>query len=283
MFITFALYKNKMKQYTAFALLALLYACNGGKNDDDALTVVNDPVFTPAPQLNYNILNVYPHDTGAYTQGLQLHNGKMYEGTGDFANSSLRITDYKTGKVEKKHQMGSDKIFGEGITIFNGKIYQLTWESNIVYVYDLKNIDKPIKIFTWPYDGWGITNNGTELIISDGTANIYFVNAEDFTVKRRISVNVDGVMQNAINELEFAEGFIFANVYESNFILKIDPATGKVAGMLDLPADLIEKHAPGFTPKPQDEVLNGIAYDSTSKKFFITGKRWPKLFEVTIQ
>ncbi len=271
-----------MKQYRALAILVLLYACDGGKKDDDGLTVVNDPVYVPAPALTYNIVNVYPHDTAAYTQGLQLYNGKMYEGTGDFENSSLRITDYKTGKVEKKHLMGSDKIFGEGITIFNGKIYQLTWRSNIVYVYDLNNIDKPVKTIAWPYEGWGITNNGTDLIISDGTANIYFVNAEDFKIKKRISVNEDGVLIDSINELEFVDGSIYANVYQKDIILKIDPATGKVTGKLNLPG-VIEKNAPGYTPEPGDEVLNGIAYDSTTKKFFITGKRWPKLFEVTIQ
>lgn len=269
-----------MKQYAALALLALLYACNGAKDEPE---VVTDPVFKPAPQLSYNIINVYPHDTSAYTQGLQFYNGKMYEGTGDYANSSLRITDYKTGKVEKIHPMGSDKVFGEGITIFNGKVYQLTWQSNTVYVYDLKNIDKAEKTFAWPYEGWGITNNGTDLIISDGSANIYFVNPADFKVKSRISVNEDGVLQNGLNELEFVNGFIYANVYQANVILKVDPATGKVAGKLNLPPDLIERNAPGYIPVPNDEVLNGIAYDSTTKKFFITGKRWPKLFEVTIQ
>jgi glutamine cyclotransferase len=272
-----------MKQYAFLLLLALLYACNGGKNGDEPLTEVNDPVFKSAPQLTYNITNVYPHDTGAYTQGLQLHNGKMYEGTGDYENSSLRITNYKTGTVEKKHMIGSDKIFGEGITVFNGKIYQLTWQSNNVYVYDLKNIDKAEKTFSWPYEGWGITHNGTDLIISDGTANIYFVNPADFKVKSRISVNEDGVLQNGLNELEFVNGFIYANIYQADVIVKIDPATGKIAGKLIFPADLIQKNAPGFIPEPNDEVLNGIAYDSTSKKFFITGKRWPKLFEVIIQ
>lgn len=272
-----------MKQYAALALLALLYACNGEKNGDEPLTEVNDPVFKAAPLLTYNITNVYPHDTSAYTQGLQLHNGKMYEGTGDYANSSLRITDYKTGKVEKKHMIGGDKIFGEGITIFNGKIYQLTWQSNTVYVYDVSNIDKSEKTFSWPYEGWGITNNGTDLIISDGSANIYFVNPADFKVKNRISVNEDGVLQNGLNELEFVNGFIYANVYQTDAILKVDPVTGKVAGKLNLPPDLIEKNAPGYIPEPNDEVLNGIAYDSASKKFFITGKRWPKMFELTIE
>jgi glutaminyl-peptide cyclotransferase len=272
-----------MKQFIILALATLLLACNGNTTGDDGLTQVTDPVFTAAPQLKYNIVNIYPHDTTAYTQGLELHNGKMYEGTGDYENSSLRITDYKTGKVEQKHFIGAGKTFGEGITIFKGKIYQLTWQSNIVYVYNLGDINKVEKTFTWPYQGWGITNNGTDLIVSDGTANLYFVNADDFKIKSRISVTEDGVLQNGLNELEFVDGFVYANIYQANVILKIDAATGKVAGKLSLPADLIEKNAPGYVPVPEDEVLNGIAYDSASKKFFITGKRWPKMFEITIQ
>ncbi len=272
-----------MKKYLAFGLLVLLYSCNGGETvKDDPKAIDPDLVPKPAPQIAYNIVNVYPHDSAAYTQGLQLFNGKMYEGTGDWANSSLRITDYKTGKVEKKHAMGSKDIFGEGITVFNGRIYQLTWRSNIVYVYELSNIDKPVKTFTWPYEGWGITNNGTDLIISDGSANIYFVNADDFKVKKRITVTEDGVPQESLNELEFINGAIYANVYQQDHILKIDTADGKVTGKLNLQG-IIEKYAPGFVPEPGDEVLNGIAYDSAGKKLLITGKHWPKMFEIVLQ
>lgn len=272
-----------MKQYIAAAAIIFLCSCNGGTKTEETDGGVDTALMPkPAPQIGYNIVNIYPHDTGAYTQGLQLYNGKMYEGTGDWVNSSLRITDFKTGKVEKIHPIGTKQIFGEGITIFNGKIYQLTWRSNIVYVYEVSNIDKPVTTFSWPYEGWGITNNGTDLIISDGSANIYFVNAGDFKVKKRITVAEDGVLIDSINELEFIDGYIFANVYQSDFILKIDPADGKVAGKINLPG-IIEKHAPGFIPEPGDEVLNGIAYDSASKKLFITGKRWPKLFEIALQ
>jgi glutamine cyclotransferase len=269
-----------MKKYICPVLAALLLACGNAKNDipetDDSLK------HKEAPAINYTILNVYPHDSAAYTQGLQLYNGKMYEATGDYINSSLRITDYKTGKVEKKHPMGTKEIFGEGITIFKGKIYQLTWRSHVVYVYDINNIDKPVKTFTWPYEGWGITNNGTDLIISDGSANLYFVNADDFKLKTTIAVTEDGVSMESLNELEYVDGFVFANVYQSDIILKIDPASGHVAGKINLPG-IIEKYAPGYVPEPGDEVLNGIAYDSLTKKFFITGKRWPRLFEVALQ
>jgi glutaminyl-peptide cyclotransferase len=255
-------------------------ACNGGSSGDTPADV--DPALLPhpAPQISYNIVNQYPHDTGAYTQGLELYKGKMYEGTGDWENSSLRITDYKTGKVLQKHLIGTDKIFGEGITILKNKIYQLTWQSNIVYVYDINNIDKPVQTFSWPYQGWGITNDGTDLIISTGGDRLFFVNATDFKVKRTVPVIEDGVSIDAINELEYINGFVFANVYQKDDILKIDTATGKVVGKLNLQG-VIQKNAPGFIPAPGDEVLNGIAYDSTTKKMFVTGKRWPKMFELT--
>ncbi len=267
-----------MKQYLALALIIFLAACNGA---DKTAKIDTKLLPVEAPKLAYNIVNVYPHDTSAYTQGLQLYNGKLYEGTGDFETSSLRITDLKTGKVEKKHMMGSAEIFGEGINIFKGKIYQLTWQSNIVYVYDINNIDKPIKTFKWPYEGWGITNNGTDLIISDGSANLYFVDAETFKVKSTVAVTEDSRPIDSINELEYIDGFVYANVYQSEFIVKIDPASGHVAGKIDLPG-LKEKYFPNQIIPNRTDVLNGIAYDSATKKLFITGKRWPKMFEVKL-
>jgi glutamine cyclotransferase len=149
---------------------------------------------------------------------------------------SLRITDIKSGKVEHKHMMGTDKIFGEGITIFKDTIYQLTWQNNIVNVYTINNLDKPVKTFTWPYEGWGITHNNTDLIISDGSANLYFVNPADFKLKSSVQVTDNIGPIKLLNELEYIDGYIFANVFESDFIIKIDPANGHVVGRIDLPA-----------------------------------------------
>ncbi len=267
-----------MNKYLPLFLIVLFGACTGNDKNPDIDDTVK-PI--PTPVINYTVIAEYPHDTSAYTQGLEFHNGKLYEGTGDFETSSLRITDGRTGKVEKKHMMGTDSIFGEGITIFNGKIYQLTWESNIVYVYDVNNIDKPIKTFKWPYKGWGLTHNETELITSDGTANLYFVNPEDFKLKRTMSVTEKGSPVMYLNELEMIDGFIFANIYQSDEIVKIDSESGFVIGKMALPG-IIQKFAPDYKPKPQDEVLNGIAYDSTKKTLFITGKRWPKMFELKL-
>ncbi|MEO6254475.1 MAG: glutaminyl-peptide cyclotransferase [Ferruginibacter sp.] len=269
-----------MRKYSAIWALIILAACNGNGKDEEYEDKSIKTVPTPA--IPYTIVAEYPHDISAYTQGLEFYKGKLYEGTGDFKTSSLRITDYKTGKVEKKHMVGTDSIFGEGITIFKNKIYQLTWKSNIVYVYDVNNIDKPINTFKWPYQGWGLTNNGTDLIISDGTQNLYFVNPDDFRLKSTISVTEKGSPVYQLNELEYINGFVFANVYTSPFILKINPESGFVVGKIDLPDNLIQQFTPGYTPVPDEEVLNGIAYDSATKKLLITGKRWPKMFELKL-
>ncbi len=270
-----------MKYFVALLLIVCFAACNGDdKTPEDDKTLI--PKETPA--IAYNITNVFPHDTTSYTEGLELHNGKLYESAGYYSQSALQIEDIKTGKVLQKYKIGknaTDSTFGEGITIFKGKIYQLTWQSHIVFVYDVNNINKVIKTFNWPYDGWGMTHNDTSLILSDGSANIYFVDAENFKLKSRITVSADAGPIDNINELELIDGFIFANVWQKNIIIKINPTNGKVVGQIDF-TGVIEKNAPGFVAKPGDDVLNGIAYDSTTKKLYITGKRWPKLFEVSL-
>lgn len=267
-----------MKKFSALVVLIALAACTNG----DKEPVVDESVKPiPTPPISYSILSQYPHDTSAFTQGLEFYKGKLYEGTGDFENSSLRITDHKTGKVEKKHMMGSPSIFGEGITIFNNRLYQLTWQSHIVYMYDINNIDKPVKTFKWPYDGWGLTNNGKHLIISDGTAVLYFVNPDDFRLLSTIRVADNSGPVNYLNELEYIDGFVYANVYETDLIVKINPESGQVVGKMDL-SGLEEKFFPNQVPPGRGLVLNGIAYDSTAKRMFITGKQWPKLFELKL-
>lgn len=266
-----------MKQYLAIIALILLAACNGKEPDHDD-TIVPKPI----PVIGYNVMAQYPHDTSAYTQGLQFYKGKLYEGTGDYETSSLRITDIKTGHVEKKHLMGSDKIFGEGINIFKGKIYQLTWKNNLVYVYDLNNIDKPINTLKWPYEGWGLTNNGTDLIVSDGSANLYFVNPNDFKVKSTIAVTDNGGPVQELNELEYIDGFVYANVYETDYIVKVDPSSGHVVGKMNL-TGMGQQYFPKQIVPGRTDVLNGIAYDSATNKMYITGKRWPIMFEINLK
>jgi glutamine cyclotransferase len=272
-----------MKYSLALAVVIFLASCNGGDKPADTGT---DPSLLPhpTPAIAYNIVNIYPHDTTAYTEGLQFYNDKLYEGTGDYTKSALQVADIKTGKILQKHTIGknaTDSTFGEGINVFKGKIYELTWQTHIVFVYDEKDISKPIKTFNWPYDGWGLTNDGTNLIASDGSANLYIIDPETFKLKSTIAVTEDSNPVENLNELEYVNGFIFANIWQTNFIVKIDLNSGHVVGKMDF-TGVIEKHAPGFKARTGDEVLNGIAYDSTAKKFYVTGKRWPKMFEITL-
>lgn len=271
-----------MKRILAAVVLIGVFSCNN--KDDDRK--VEDPSLVPptsnipAPvTMNFDIISQYPHDTSAYTQGLELHNGKMYEATGDNENSSLRITDHKTGKVIQKHMMGAADIFGEGITILNGKIYQLTWESNKVYVYDVNNITKPVKTFEWPDQGWGITNNGKDLIVSTGSSNLYIVDPETFKIKNTIAVQTNKGPLDNLNELEYVNGVVYANIYTTNIIVKIDLESGHVLGVLYFPENFRQEE---LAKNPRTDYFNGIAYDSTSKSFFVTGKRWSRMFELKI-
>ena len=267
---------NQKSSYLLLALIAIITSCGSNNNAERDNDIVTSHEEIPEPQkMNFNIISSYPHDTSAYTQGLEIFNGKMYESTGDYVNSSIRITNYKNGSVEKKHLMGTDKIFGEGITILNNKIYQLTWQSNIVYVYDINNIEKPIQTFNWPYEGWGITHDNQQLYVSDGTANIYIVDPATFKVKSIINVKDNEGAVAQLNELEYVNGFLFANIYQTEIIVKINPENGKIIERAYLPNLLKDEEKSERT-----DVLNGIAYDSISKNFFITGKRWPKMFEV---
>ncbi|MBS1743897.1 MAG: glutaminyl-peptide cyclotransferase [Bacteroidetes bacterium] len=274
-----------MKYINILLLVLLLGSCNNEKdrksNDDDA-TYTPASTGIPAPKsINYNIISEFSRDTASFTEGLELHNGRLYESGGEYGHSLLQFSNPGNGAIAEKAKL-EDKYFGEGITILKDKLYQLTYQENVGFVYDISNIQKPLKTFTWPYEGWGMTNNGTDLIIDAGGATLYFVDPETFKIKTSLPVSDDRGPVNEINELEYIDGFIWANVWNTNRIVKIDPETGHVVG--DMYLDKIASREGKFLGKafPNTDVLNGIAWDSTKKSMYITGKRWPKLYEVKL-
>jgi glutaminyl-peptide cyclotransferase len=271
-----------MRQRIIALILLLTFAAGGVfylffKKDLPKVPIDNSATIAAPVALRANILNVYPHDTAAFTQGLQWFNGFLYEGTGQFEQSSLRKVELATGKVLQKTELGK-AFFGEGITILNDKIYQLTWQNHIGFVYNLKDF-KQLKTFDVPTEGWGITNNGKQLIISDGTNYLYYYDTATLKETSRISVQDNNGLLSNINELEWIDGYVFANIWSTNYIVKIDPVSGHVIAKADLTEQMQSTLPKGFYWQ-YEKVLNGIAYDTAAKKIYITGKYWPNLFEV---
>jgi len=226
---------------------------------------------------SYKLINTYPHDINAFTQGLEFYKDTLYEGTGLNGESSLRKTDYKTGKVYQKIDLDK-KYFGEGISILNDKIYQLTWQSGIGFMYNL-NLQKTGSFkYGKSKEGWGLCNDGKVLYKSDGTEKIWILDPETLEEKDFIDVYTDNHRIMRINELEWVKGKIFGNIWQKNALAIIDPKTGAVTGIVNL-SDLHNK----VTKHPQLDVLNGIAFDEKSGHLFVTGKKWDKMFEIEIQ
>ncbi len=222
------------------------------------------------------VISQFPHDSDAYTQGLVYDNGYLYEGTGQQGKSSLRKVNITTGLPVKKVSL-DNKFFGEGITIFKDRIYQITWKSQVGFVYDKSTLNL-IRQFDYPInEGWGLTTDGKKLIMSDGSNHLYFIDPEFFTQTGQIEVFDNNGMVSELNELEYIDGKVFANVYGKTFIVIIDPETGKVTGRIEC-KDLMPK---GMI-QDMDHVLNGIAYNPTTGNLYLTGKYWPVLYEVKL-
>ena len=275
-----------LKNLFTIILLFLAASCNNGSSNNEEIDnsiVTESNLPTPQP-ITFSVDSVYPHDKAAFTQGLQFYNGKLYEGTGEPNQSSLRIVDIKSGIPEKKYTIPDPKIFGEGVTIFNNKIYQLTWQNNKVFVYNINNIYKPVETLNWKYEGWGITNDGKNLIISDGSDKLYYVLPNEVTKEMKtlkiLSVADNRGIVDSLNELEYINGYIYANRWYTNEIVKIDTANGHVVGKLNM-TGLLQQYAPDYRSNEAD-VLNGIAFDSTTKKLYVTGKNWPKMFQIRL-
>ena len=229
------------------------------------------------PTLEYSVKSSLPHDVNAFTQGLVIHNGELFESTGQEGSSWIGVVDVASGVADKKVELASN-YFGEGITILNNKIYQLTWKNQTGFVYDLKTFQK-LASFTYTGEGWGITHDSTNLIMSDGTNRLVYLDTATFKPVKTLEVYDSKGSVPLLNELEFAEGFIYANIWQTNRIARIDPSTGKVMAYLDL--TLLRDQAVGRNPSA--DVLNGIAWHSGTRSFLLTGKYWPLIYVIRIR
>jgi glutaminyl-peptide cyclotransferase len=231
-------------------------------------------IAAEVPTHDYRVIRSFPHDRRAFTQGLVFADGVLYEGTGRHGRSSLRKVELATGRVLKERRLDKS-FFGEGITIRGDRIVQLTWRSRVGFVYDKASF-RLLQQFTYPYEGWGITHDGGRFIMSDGTPVLHILEPKEFKEIGQIFVHDDRGPVSGLNELEYVKGEIFANVWPTDRIVVIEPATGRVKARVDLAGLLDRRDAPGT------DVLNGIAYDDAGDRLFVTGKLWPKVFEIKV-
>lgn len=256
----------------------LILGCNNvenGKNTNPEIPVPSTPV------INVATISQFPHDTNSYTEGLLVHDGQLFESTGytdelPQTRSLFGVVDFKTGKIATKVELDKKKYFGEGIVFLNNKVYQLTYKTKIGFIYDSKTF-KQIGTFTYPSaEGWGMTTDSLNIIMSDGTSKLTYLEPTTMKVVKQLTVLDEGKEVVNINELEFIKGFIYANKYTTNTIIKIDPLTGKVVGKLDLTtlANQVKSTYNGSLE------MNGIAYDAIKDKVYITGKMWPSIYEI---
>lgn len=276
--------KKLNNAYKLVPALLIISACNSENKPASVPAAGNssaNSVNVPAA-MSYNIVNIYPHDPGAFTEGLEYKNGYLYESTGQYGASDIRKVDLKTGKVLASANLDPE-YFGEGLTILNGKIYQLTYREGKGFVYDLKTLKEERSFPIYTAEGWGMTNNGAYLIFDDGTNVLHYIDPNTFKEVKKLAVTDEHGPVNEINEPEMIHGFIYANQWQTDLLLKIDTTTGRVVAR----ADLSNLRQIGNIPPPSGrkntpDVLNGIAYDSVGNRIFITGKNWPKLFEIQL-
>ena len=267
-----------MRAYS-IVFIVLFLATTACNNSDDTNA---EEKKNAVPGINYATVAAFPHDTTSYTEGFLFHDGHLYESTGyDSSFPSTRslfgIVDLKTGKIDVKSELDKYRYFGEGIVFLHDKVYQLTYKTKIGFVYDAGTFKK-LGEFTFPSaEGWGLTTDGVSLIMSDGTSGMTWLDPSDFKVIKTIHVTDENGQVDNVNELEFINGFIYANVYGKNYILKVDPATGNVVGRINLSS--IDDEAMHRYPGRMQ--MNGIAYDSVSNKIYVTGKLWPNIYEIS--
>jgi len=262
--------KTRLILILAIALTCI--QCNG----DTPAKRAEPPANVPAPKYGYQIVNIWPHDSNAFTQGLILQDGKLLESTGQEGFSSLRRVELESGKVLQKVNV-PEPYFAEGIAVLNGKVYQLTWQHQVGFIYDAQTFAR-LGQFNYQGEGWGLATDGQSLILSDGSNRIRFIDPSNFRVTRSITVLDSGKPVNELNELEYVNGEIYANVWHDNRIATIDPQSGRVTSWIDLSGLMPE----GELHDPE-AVLNGIAYDKANDKLIVTGKLWPRLFEIKVK
>lgn len=233
------------------------------------------PAAAAVRSYRLKIVHEYPHDTGSYTQGLFIHGGQMYESTGQYGSSTFRKVDINSGKPLRKLDF-SGKYFVEGSCVLGDDLYILTWTNHVAFIYDISTL-KYKSTKSYPREGWGLTTDGSSLIASDGSATLYFM-TPDLQVTRRLTVRLAGRPMRFLNELEYIDGMIWANVYTSDLILIINPDTGNVEGTVDCTGLL-----PDSLRSSSTDVLNGIAYDTSTGRIYLTGKNWPRLYEVKLE
>lgn len=265
--------KHSLLPLLFIILIIPIFSCNNTGSGDNSTTSNSEENSNRVKSLSYSLIATHPHDSSSYTQGLQWYKGRLFEGTGQYGSSALLEADLRTGKRKKSIELDR-RFFGEGIAIVNDTIYQLTWREQKIFVYTLDL--KKIKEFDIDKEGWGLTFNGKELILSNGSGELFFYDPSNFQLLRTQLVTEAGSPSYNLNELEYAEGYIYANQYTSPYILKIDPATGLVVAKADI-TNLWNQSRQLY---PQAEVPNGIAYDATTKNFYVTGKWWPQLYEL---
>ncbi|MDQ3046219.1 MAG: glutaminyl-peptide cyclotransferase [Bacteroidota bacterium] len=271
-----------MKKYIFLFTLSLLgSACS----DDSKPVNIPETPKTEAlvPSLNYTITQRFAHDTMAFTEGLVFHEGQLFESTGapeenPLTRSTFGIVDLKTGKIDVKAELDRNTYFGEGIAFFKDKVYQLTYKNKIGFIYDAKSFKNLGRFSYKNEEGWGMTTDGTHLIMSDGSNLLTYLDPETLKEVKTLNVTNGGYAEDYLNELEFINGFIYSNVWMKNYIVKIDPATGKTVGILDLSALTAEAKA----KYDGSSELNGIAFEPLSGKFYVTGKMWPVIFEIEV-
>lgn len=259
--------------------LILIFSCQQESKSTTNQSNSENPIPEPTP-LTFQIIKTLAHDTSAFTQGFIFDKGQLIEGTGLEKHTRINKIDTSSAKVEVLKSNYDNDIFGEGITILNNKLYQLTYLNNKIFTFDMDNLKQPIATHTWQNEGWGLTHDSTSLILSDGSSTLYYLNPENMAIVKELKVQDNLGFVDSLNELEYVDGFIYANQWGSDFIYKIDPKTGYVVGKMSFEG-VLQLYDKDFKSDPE-KVLNGIAWDPANKFMFVTGKNWPLIFKIKI-